>query len=215
MRLLDLFCGAGGAAVGYYHAGFDEIVGVDHKPQPRYPFEFVQADAIEYCREHGSEFGLIHASPPCQRFSVGAILRGTSDTHPDLIADTRDALLGTGIPYVIENVRRAPLNATMMLCGTMFGLGVIRHRNFEIFSILSVLTPPCNHQGTVKGGQYVTVAGHGGDGCARYDMWCEAMGIDWMTKKELTEAVPPAYTEWLGRRILAALQRPIDLDEVG
>jgi len=105
-------------------------------------------------------------------------------------------------PYVIENVREAPLNATLMLCGTMFNLGVIRHRYFEIYPIWLMLAPPCNHNGSVKGGEYVTVAGHGGDGIAKYSVWCEAMGIDWMTKTELTQAIPPAYTEFIGRRLL-------------
>ena len=138
-RLLDMFCGQGGAAMGYADAGFDEIVGVDLAAQPRYPFTFVHGDALEYCRLHGHEFDAVHANPPCQVHSVLAHF-ATPGKHLDLIAETRAALTGTGRPWVIENVPGAPLVAPVMLCGTMFGLGFLdeqgwvmlrRHRLFE------------------------------------------------------------------------------------
>ena len=131
MRLLDLFCGAGGAAMGYYRAGFENIVGIDNKPQPNYPFEFIQVDALEYLVEHGSEYDIIHASPPCQAFSWAAAR--WDKEYPDLISATRDLLLRTGKQYIIENVITAPIEKSLLLCGTMFGLGVIRHRHFEIY----------------------------------------------------------------------------------
>jgi DNA (cytosine-5)-methyltransferase 1 len=132
VKLLDTYCGAGGCAVGYHRAGF-EVVGVDINPQPRFPFEFHQGDAIEYIREHGHEFDVIHASPPCQRFSEATPME-RRDKHPDLIAPTREAMQATGKPYVIENVEnaRAELANPVKLCGTMFGLPIWRHRYFEI-----------------------------------------------------------------------------------
>ena len=136
MRLLDLFCGAGGAAVGYHRAGFDDITGVDIKPMPRYPFEFVQGDALEYVIEHGAEFDVIHASPPCQAYSVETPIK-YKHTHPDLIEPTRKALEKVGKPYIIENVSgaRSKLYRSVMLCGTMFGLNIWRHRYFETWPL--------------------------------------------------------------------------------
>lgn len=134
IRLLDLYCGAGGCAVGYSRAGFD-VVGVDLNPMPRYPFEFHQGDALDYLREHGHEFDVIHASPPCQAYCSLKSMPNAK-VHPDLVAPTREALEATGKPYVIENVPGAPLLSPTMLCGTMFGLGtgdadLRRHRLFE------------------------------------------------------------------------------------
>ena len=207
MRLLDTFCGAGGAAVGYHRAGF-EVVGIDVEPQPHYPFEFHQADALDYIREHGHEFDVIHASPPCQRYSWE-----TPDeykaSHLDLIAPTREVLIATGKPYVIENVAgaRGELIFPVMLCGSMFGLGVWRHRYFEVFDgakHLLLLTPPCNHSNVP-----ILVTGTPRrKGYPRRDpSKCQkerAIGIDWMITTELDQAIPPAYTEWLGRRIAEA-----------
>ena len=207
MRLLDLFCGAGGAAMGYHRAGFDDITGVDIAPQPNYPFKFILGDALEYVTEHGAEFDVIHARPPCQANSIGARWRGTAGNHPEYINATRELLLDTGKPYVIENVPGAPIDKDLMLCGTMFGLKVLRHRYFEIKPAVLILSPSCRHNGTVPNGDYVTVAGHGGDNKAgnfTLKSWRDAMGIDWMTKKELTESIPPAYTEFIGRQIIDA-----------
>lgn len=206
MRLLDLFCGAGGAAMGYHRAGFD-VIGIDIKPQKRYPFEFVQADALEYLAEHGHEFDVIHASPPCQRYSCQTALE-YRDNHPDLIAVTRELLLKADKPYVIENVAgaRKELLDPIKLCGSMFGLPIFRHRYFEIVPHI-LLVPECRHTFTPV---YITGStGRAGCGFRRKDAPIakkrKAMGIDWMTIKEIDEAIPPAYTEWIGKRLLELL----------
>jgi len=206
MRLLDLYCGAGGAAVGYHRAGFDDIVGVDIQSQLRYPFEFVQDDALAYVARHGHEFDAIHASPPCQRYSWSA-RRWREIERADLIEPTRQALEHTGRPFIIENVIGAPLARQVLLCGAMFGLRVLRHRMFESNVLLLQPRHP-QHRGRVTTGDYVTVAGHGGDnvrGNGSRAIKRAAMGIDWMTDRELNEAIPPAYTEFLGRQLLACL----------
>src|SRR3990167_8741444 len=160
MRLLDLFCGAGGAAMGYHRAGF-EVIGVDIAFQKHFPFEFHQADALEYLAEHGREFDVIHASPPCQRFSVGVPIHIRAK-YEDLIKPTRMLLLQTERPYIIENVPRAPLIIALMLCGSMFdlrsGRGAVlrRHRIFEAPWFVGE-TPPCKHEP----GNTITVTGSG------------------------------------------------------
>jgi DNA (cytosine-5)-methyltransferase 1 len=205
MKLLDLFCGAGGAGMGYHRAGF-EVVGVDIKQQPHYPFEFHQADALEYLAEHGSEYDVIHASPPCQRYSEITPPQ-YRDNHPDLIAATREALIKTGKPYVIENVEGARylLKSPIVLCGSMFGLGVWRHRYFEIYPEIHALLPPCNHSFLP-----VLITGTTRRKTGRFEYTAQqcrdASGLDWMTRKGMDEAIPPAYTEWIGRRILEASQ---------
>lgn len=205
--VLDLYCGAGGASMGYYRAFGPgvQIVGVDIEPQPRYPFEFVQADALEYVAEHGGAFNLIHASPPCQRFSV-ATPEPYKAQHPDLIVPTRRALRKTGRPYVIENVEgaRRHLRCPVKLCGTMFGLNLRRHRYFEVHPLFLMLAPPCNHSVDVV---YVTGStGHSGCGFHRRDFPKaekeSAMEIDWMITDELDEAIPPVYTEWIANRLI-------------
>jgi DNA (cytosine-5)-methyltransferase 1 len=201
-RLLDLFCGAGGAAMGYHRAGFD-VVGVDIEPQPRYPFEFHQANALTFPLDG---FDAIHASPPCQAYSWAA--RRWDVARADLVAPTRNLLRATGLPYVIENVPGAPLISPIRLCGEMFGLEVIRHRLFE--STVPMVAPAhLRHRGTVRDGTYVTVAGHGGDNIrgrgSRADKQ-RAMGIDWMSDAELNQAIPPDYTEWIGLRLRAILE---------
>lgn len=246
MRLLDLFCGAGGSAMGYHRAGFDEIVGVDIKPQKRYPFTFVQGDALEYVAAHGQEFDAIHASPPCQAFTVLRAMWNARE-HPNLVAPTRDCLTATGRPYVIENVPGAPLFEPIMLCGSMFGLGtgdaeLRRHRLFELQGF-TVLTPRCQHYtralvigvygghgrdrrrtvgvyGDGNGRDYrkhpatASVSGHAGgasvrDGCQQFStaQRREAMGIEWMTGEELSQAIPPAYTEFIGHELRAEVER--------
>ena len=211
MKLLDLFCGAGGGAVGYARAGFTEIVGVDLKPQPRYPFAFVQGDALAYLAAHGHKFDAVHASPPCQRYSVGSRnWNGNPDAHPDLVAPTRAALVACVLPWVMENVPGSPLVNPVVLCGTSFGLKVFRHRLFEANFPLTGL-PKCRHDGstgshrgysTAASGAngYICVAGHNFEPKAG----ALAMGIDWMgSRKELAQAIPPAYTEFIGRQLSA------------
>lgn len=203
-RLLDLFCGAGGAAMGYHRAGFD-VVGVDIAPMPRYPFEFVQADALEYCAAHGAEFDAIHASPPCQAYSRAKNL--TRKQYPMLVDKTRAALIATGRPYVIENVPGAPLKSPALLCGLMFGLKTYRHRIFETsFPVPFELHAPHHaeqdkHYGTNRQREFVSVVGK-----TQYAGYMprakEAMGIDWMNSSELSEAIPPAYTEYIGRYLM-------------
>ena len=139
-KLLDLFCGAGGCSVGYHRAGFD-VTGVDARPQPSYPFAFVQADALAYLGEHGREYDAVHASPPCQRYSIARRIHGNGETHPDLLEPTRAALVSNGRPWIIENVPGAPVRFPVLLCGLMFGLRVFRHRLFES-SVLLFCPPP-------------------------------------------------------------------------
>lgn len=211
---LDLFCKAGGAAMGYHLAGFD-IVGVDLHPQRRYPFEFVQAHALDVLRSllsgnsiHGhvlSDFDFIHASHPCQRNSTmtKGLWKDRLQNHPDLIAPVRPLLQQTGLPYVIENVPGAPLHAPVLLCGSMFNLPLRRHRLFECS--FPVLTPACNHRAQKK---VVGVYGHSGGSSTRDRLtfggvseWKTAMQIDWMTGAELAEAIPPAYTKFISQFI--------------
>lgn len=220
MRLLDLFCGAGGAAMGYHWAGFTEIVGVDIARQPNYPFTFVEGDALAP-PVRLTDFDLIHASPPCQRFSTLAFRNGNADNHPDLIAATRELLVGVGRPYVIENVEGAPLNHPVKLCGTMFpGLRVIRHRLFETsFSVAQPSHPEHPlvfthdkrkaHYGKLdQDVDFVQVTGGGNCTVANKR---DAMGIDdWMNGRELNEAIPPAYTRFIGEQFMDQLAR---LDE--
>jgi DNA (cytosine-5)-methyltransferase 1 len=216
-RLLDAFCGAGGAGVGYHRAGFD-VVGVDIKPQPRYPFEFHQGDALEFIREHGREFDAIHASPPCQSYLNLTRLNeslGRAHDHPDLIDGTRAALTATGRVYAIENVVGAPLVTPIRLCGTSFGLPLRRHRLFE--SNVGMLGMPCAHSrftepkfftsdrpaGQKRFSTVVQVYGVVRPG--RVQEWPAAMGIDWMTHEELRLAIPPVFTEFIGRQLMTAL----------
>lgn len=210
-RVLDLFCGVGGASVGYERAGF-EVVGVDIAPQPDYPFPFVQADAVPYAWDHAraAKFDLIHASPPCQYGA--AISKGTNNrlrhTYPNLYGPVERILRGLGVPYVIENPDARP---DVVLCGEMFGLEVIRHRNFELGGWKAEKPTHVPHRGRVSGmrhgewftGPYFAVYGNGG-GKGTVAEWRRAMGIDWTeNRKSIAEAVPPAYTEWVGRQFLA------------
>jgi len=193
-KLLDLFCGAGGASMGYHRAGFD-VVGVDIKPQPHYPFEFHQADALTYPLDG---FDAYHASPPCQHFSMMMNITKSKEKHPDLIAPTRNRLKSTGKLYVIENVYKAPLQGHLMLCGTMFGLGIIRHRYFECDWMPLELMQPCNHKGVYDPWHK--------DGVQQREKLSVAMDIDWfMTRPEVREAIPPAYTEYIGRCLIAKI----------
>ena len=212
MRLLDLFCGGGGAAMGYHRAGFDEIVGVDISDHPNYPFRFVQGDALEYLAAHGGEFDAIHASPPCQAFVVMAAKDGS---HVDLLTPTLAALQLVSVPWVVENVMTAPMPVTVMLCGSSFGLRVRRHRKFASNVFIPGL--PCRHdiQGRPLGVYGFTDKGTGG---RRINQWgtqratslkeaSTAMGgISWMGYREMSEAIPPAYTEHIGHYLLQNLK---------
>lgn len=208
MRLLDLFCGAGGAAMGYHRAGFDEIVGVDLHPQPHYPFTFVQGDALEYLAAHGGSFDAIHASPPCQAYSQSALSqRNAGKSYPDLLAVTRRQLEAVGVPWVIENVSGAPMRSDFVICGCRVGLALRRVRHFETSWNGFDLIAPCHHTGPV-----VSVVGHGTPSWVREQLgrnptiaeYRAAMGIDWMNRNELSQAIPPAYTEYIGRQLLSA-----------
>jgi len=213
MRLLDLFCGAGGAAVGYHRAGFD-VVGVDVNPQPRYPFAFHRADAMTFPLDG---FDAIHASPPCQGYST---ITPDKSRHARLIEPVRTRLLATGLLYVIENVEgaRGHLRHPIRLCGSSFGLRVRRHRYFE--SNVPMLSMPCDHgrrrpigvygdhpenvhdyrrpNGTRRGAKALTV-----------DHAREVMGMPWATWLELTQAIPPVYTEFIGEQLMAAIREAV------
>ena len=201
-RILDLFCGAGGAAMGLHRAGF-EVVGVDIKPQKNYPFEFYQADAMTYPLEG---FDAYWASPPCQGYSEATPIT-TKDRHPRLIGGVRHILAETGRPYVIENVEgsRFHLKTPTMLCGTMFQLKLWRHRWFEIWP--TFVWPPyqCNHSVkpvTVNPPQNARRSQGGRD----FGKECEAMGIDWMDKTEISQAIPPAYSEYIGKQLMKVIE---------
>ena len=213
-RILDLFCCAGGAGVGYRQAGF-EVVGVDLSPQPNYPLPFVRADALSLDQKFIAFFDAVHASPPCQSYSDLAKRNRNAHEWPRLIEPVREMLVRSGLPYVIENVDGAPLIDPVVLCGTMFpGLRVLRHRLFE--ANFEIVPPPHSkhpkvhtfdrrksHFGkTDEWRDFVQVTGGGNCtlGAAR-----AAMGIDWMTKGEINEAIPPAYTKFVGKELLRHL----------
>ena len=211
-RLLDLFCGAGGAGMGYHRAGFDEVVGVDINLQPRYPFEFVHGDALEYVVEHGHEFDAVHASPPCQAFSQ-AVKKRYREGRPNLIPETRDALGRLGVPYVIENVPTAVehLREPVTLCGSAFGLPIRRHRLFEsnvwIWGMLCShkeyprrYMPAWNRTNLLR---VLSLSGGYQQGKTDIEEHRAAMGVDWdMDLKELRQSIPPAYTEYIGKALL-------------
>ncbi|MFZ4160112.1 SAM-dependent methyltransferase [Streptomyces griseoincarnatus] len=207
-RLLDLFCCQGGAAKGYADAGFD-VTGVDIAPQPRYPYRFVQAEAIAYALEHGAGFDFIHASPPCQHDSECQRIQG--NTHPDLIAPTRAALEATGRPWVIENVRGAvpKLHEPVMLCGPMFRLATYRHRFFETGGSFHLTQPahPAHLVPQAKMGRPVP-PGHYGQFVGNFsgvDHARRVMGVPWMNRDGIRECIPPAYTHWIGHHALTHL----------
>lgn len=202
-RLLDLFCKAGGAGMGYHRAGF-EVAGVDIEPQPNYPFEFHQADALDFPLDG---FDVIHASPPCQRFSTQTKMHDP-ENHPDLLAGCRHRLAESGLPYVIENVQGAPLVDPIMICGSSFGWTELRrHRMFESNMELRTLGP-CDH--SIQSGGVISVTGNTGgssrrDGSRKFGRkadWQRIMGIDWMTVSEMAQAIPPAYTEHIGNQLM-------------
>jgi DNA (cytosine-5)-methyltransferase 1 len=211
-RLLDLFCCQGGASAGYAAAGF-AVVGVDINPQPRYPFEFVFEDALDFlwqCQQGNwmeqHEIAAIHASPPCQAHSNAQKIQGRE--HPELIAPVRELLRQTGLPYVIENVPGAPLIDPIELCGSMFGLRTYRHRLFESNVPLATRLHPRHVRRQVKmgrafqpGEQYQAVGHFAGAEHAARDM-----GVEWMTRDGVRECIPPAYTHFVGEQIMAHLR---------
>jgi len=220
--ILDLYSGAGGAAVGYDRAGF-RVIGVDSEPMPNYPFEFHQGDALSTLtdiiagRSTFCEIAAIHTSPPCQ--ASCALIKGnqraTADNHVNLIPATRELLKLTGLPYIIENVQGSDLRRDLTLCGEMFGLGVIRHRYFEVEGFEVTQPAHIPHRGRVRGwrhgeyfdGPYTAVFGEGG-GKGSVAEWQVAMGgIDWTNvRKEIAEMIPPAYAELVGHQLMAQIR---------
>lgn len=208
-KLLDLFAGAGGAGRGYMDAGFD-VTGIDIEPQPDYPATFIQGDALAYLAAHGHEYDAIHASPPCQASS--ALSKGTNKGkyYLNLIPATRALLALHDVPTVIENVQGSDLRRDLTLCGEMFGLGVIRHRYFEVSGFTALPLDHIKHRGRVAGwrhgewfdGPYFAVYGEGG-GKGTVAQWQEAMGIDWTdNRKSIAEAIPPAYSRFVGTHLM-------------
>jgi DNA (cytosine-5)-methyltransferase 1 len=211
VKLLDLYCKAGGASKGYADAGF-EVTGVDIKKQKRYPFTFIQADCLEIMKDLDflRSFDVIAASPPCQTHSSTKHLRvaqGKQTDKVDLIPQTREALVASGVPYVIENVPGAPLIDPVQFCGSYFGLKVRRHRLFE--SNIKLIGSPCKHK---EQGRPVGIYGSmrdeipgGGHTAKTIEQAREAMGIDWMIWGELVEAIPPIYTYEIGKQLLLTI----------
>jgi DNA (cytosine-5)-methyltransferase 1 len=204
-KLLDLFCCQGGASAGYVAAGFD-VVGVDLSPQPRYPFRFVQADALAFLEENGGYFDAIHASPPCQAFTNCQRIRGND--HPDLIGPTRELIELAYKPYVIENVEGAPLINPTLLCGGMFGLRTYRHRLFESDVDLTAPPHPPHIKRTtkmgrpVRDGENMHVVGN----FTGVDLAREVMGMPWATREGLREAIPPQFAEHIGRQLIRQIR---------
>ena len=207
-RLLDLYCCQGGAAMGYHRAGF-EVVGVDVAPQPRYPFEFHQGDALEYLAAHWREFDAVHASPPCHDHSALASVAGLDGTG-HLLADTRAALSALPLPWVVENVPGAAMRVDLRLCGGMFGLRTYRHRWFEFADPMfppvlphpkhRVLTDSRKRRAGWEAGLHTSVTGD-----VTPDIASAALGIDWMDANGLSQAIPPAYTAVVGAHLLDQL----------
>jgi DNA (cytosine-5)-methyltransferase 1 len=216
IKLLDLCCKAGGAAMGYFQAATElgveiEITGIDIEPQPNYPFKFVQADAVEYLQANYQEFTHIHASPPCQKYSVSTVqARKAGKIYKDNLTEIQIGIKATGLPGIIENVMQAPIPGDVVLSGHMFGLQVLKKRKFQLinFFMLNPIIPP--KRGTVQNGDYAQVLGHGQlrvtdgkpfkiKGKNVNEVWSNAMGIDWMSNNELAEAIPPAYTKYIGK----------------
>lgn len=212
LRALDLFCKAGGASMGLRRAGFD-VTGIDIEPQPRYPFRFIQADALAPPVDLG-DFDLIWASPPCQAYSISSQWeRIKGREYPDLMAPTRELLRRSGALTIIENVVGSPLRPDLKLDGTMFPeLRVVRERWFEC-SFFTLQPTSRRWPGICIRGGYYSVTGHDGSSRLRkaggprnsVAAWRHAMGIDWMIRDELTQAIPPAYAEFIGRAALRYL----------
>jgi DNA (cytosine-5)-methyltransferase 1 len=216
LKLLDLFCGVGGASAGYAAAGF-EVHGVDLKHGKRYPYTYMRADVLDVLRDENylDQFDVIHASPPCQTHSITKHLRnaqGKSTSKIDLIPETRAALVASGKPYIIENVPGSPLINPIQLCGSSFGLKVRRHRLFE--SNMPLLGSICDHKSQ---GRPIGVYGslndeipRGGKTASTISEARQAMGMEWAIWTELVEAIPPAFTNYLGDQIGSWLRSELD-----
>ncbi len=218
IKLLDLCCKAGGGAAGYEQAAKDlgvkiQITGIDIEPQKNYPFKFIQADAVEFLKKHHSKFTHIHASPPCQKYTPSTSqYKKQGKVYKDNLSDLRALMYETGLPGVIENVMQAPLRPDIILRGDMFGLGVIRKRKFEIVNWFALQPLPAKLNGSVKEGDFVSVFGKGswqtnkgGNKRPKFEKstiretWAYAMGVTHkMLDIELSEAIPPAYTRYIG-----------------
>jgi len=214
LKLLDLFCGAGGASQGYADAGF-EVTGIDVKHGKRYPFTYIRGDVRDYLNpEFLQQFDVIAASPPCQTFSATKHLRnaqGKSTSKVNMIPEVREALIASGKPYVIENVPNAPLINPVQVCGSAFDLKVRRHRLFE--SNIFLTGSWCDHKNQGKPiGIYGSMRDeipHGGHTAKTMPEAHDAMGIDWMIWGELVESIPPAYTRYIGMQICDAIHSHI------
>lgn len=197
MKLLDLYCGAGGAAAGYRASGFD-VVGIDINPQVKYPYEFIQFDVRRMSSGFLRRFDVIHASPPCQAASSLRALNKDIE-YEDLIPLTRELLIASGKPYVIENVNGAELYGPLVLCGTMFGKRFTRHRQFESNVSLKRLDDACK-RGGVASGEYISMMSGGGPWNSYADLRDE-MGVSWMNLASARQAIPPCYTKYIGELI--------------
>lgn len=207
LKALDLFSCCGGAGQGLKDGGFDEVVGVDITPGHEYPFEQIIADVFTLSLDFLRQFNFIWASPPCQFYTLAtAHLRANGKEYPDLVALTRDLLIKTGKPFVIENTNGAPIRRDLMLCGEMFGLRVLRHRYFEINGFQVAQPKHIKHKPQIdaKHSYYMCVAGKGGNSASyRLDDWRDAMRINWISQREhLTQAIPPAYSAFIAKAFL-------------
>lgn len=207
MKILDLFCCCGGASTGLSDNGRNKVVGVDIEGNHNYPFEFIKADVFALDKDFFDEFDFIWASPPCQQFSIGSKrwLNAGYNLPPDLIQQTRELLIKTGKPFVIENVPNAPLRKDLLLCGEMFdGLRIIRHRIFESnIKLVQPAHPGHRPRPDRKHSYYCQIAGHGGDSYSYCIAdWQKAIGIDWVKDKEhIVEMIPPKYSQYIIRQI--------------
>lgn len=209
MKLLDLYCCGGGAGYGYELAGFD-VTGIDIEPQPKHRGKFIQADAIEYLNNHFHEYDVIHASPPCQAYSKASMqFRQQGKEYVDLIKATREALIKTNKPYIIENVPGSPLINPITLCGSMFGMKTYRHRLFE--SNIKLITPhhhPHSNKNAKMGrkpkeDEFIQYVGHfSGVGQVQ-----EMTGLHWLGQHELAQSIPPQYTKFIGEQIINKWQK--------
>jgi DNA (cytosine-5)-methyltransferase 1 len=221
VRLLDLCCKAGGCSMGYFLAAKDlgidiEIIGVDIEPQPNYPFRFIKADAVEYLKANWQNFTHIHASPPCQEYSVSTTqFKKKGKKYRDNLHELKFEMKKTGLPGVLENVMPAPISGDIVLRGDMFGLKVLRKRKFELINWFAMAPTIGQKFGSVKNGDYAQVVGKGQlkttngkkfkiPGNNITEVWRNAMQIDWMTKEELAQAIPPAYMRYIGRDFFKA-----------